>query len=209
MKLRFFWTFAAIIFAVSSANASCTETNSDIALGWAESPHVSAWANVDSDCKAWTFISIDGPLERSTFRAINAAMLESMSAGVFTDRMVFILNSPGGDLDGAYLSALGMHGATTVILEDGQCASACTILFAAGENRVIAKGGLLGIHSAYYSGSGEQALLGNIKVVNFLESQGVKHKRVMELMNTTPGTDMVWLNAQNTKALGFATRIAN
>ena len=62
------------------------------------------------------------------------------------------LNSHGGYIEDAYEIAdliIDFEIDTQVV---GECASACTIIFLAGENRSVQKGSFIGFHQGYWSG---------------------------------------------------------
>jgi len=61
-----------------------------------------------------------------------------------------ILNSPGGGAAPAFDTAILIESADLETRVDGDCASACTILFSAGTQRVLGPTGYIGFHSPFF-----------------------------------------------------------
>jgi hypothetical protein len=64
-----------------------------------------------------------------------------------------ILNGPGGNLEAGYAIAeiVLEHGLATTVPENTDCASACSIIFSAGRERVMENGSRLGFHLPFIS----------------------------------------------------------
>lgn len=91
---------------------------------------------------------------RPTWRALKAAYAESP----FT--RLILVNSPGGGLSSSLRIAAWVESLKITTLASGQCMSACSLIFLAGEKRQFATGHepdvtMIGIHGAYDLRSGK------------------------------------------------------
>jgi ATP-dependent protease ClpP protease subunit len=103
------------------------------------------------------------------------------------DARVLILNSEGGDVEGALVIAREVRrlGLKTYVPAGDGCYSACAYIFFAGENR-IAKGEL-GVHQISQDVAdiaAAQAVLGD--VLDALDEFGVKHQVISNMLRTKP-----------------------
>jgi len=202
--------FATLSFGpIYADNAQCSVTRSEIPLGYSSSSVVYAEVFVDNRCSPYVLIHLNGPIDRAAVSAMGKAAIEGALAGIHGDHIQYFLNSLGGDLDASYFRALAMRTSTTIVPSGAECASACVLLFAAGGYRIIAPDARLGIHSAYFSNTGSSSILDNVRVADFLRSNGVNYAAFLELANTTPGNEIIWLNARDAISLGFADHISD
>src|SRR5262249_37251847 len=94
-----------------------------------------------------------------------------------TDRVVlFGLNSVGGSINESLYIARMIHqsGAATMVFDSGVCASACFLMFAAGERRLAAVNARIGVHSSSVSGIEDQgALAGTTELARLVKAAGI------------------------------------
>ncbi|MGD9740137.1 MAG: hypothetical protein AB7U48_12145 [Bauldia sp.] len=98
-----------------------------------------ATVSIDAENRA---IIIEGGIKFGLAEALETALAEA------PETEVLVLASPGGRVGaaGAAMDVIRAHGLSTYTNAD--CASACTLLFAAGRERVIGPDGRLGYHAA-------------------------------------------------------------
>lgn len=88
---------------------------------------------------------IDGPFESGISREVAGALRSQYIEQV-------VLDSPGGLLvEGEAIASMIKQLELDTVVDD-HCASACTIAFTAGSNRILKHGGELGFHGASYDG---------------------------------------------------------
>jgi hypothetical protein len=109
------------------------------------------------------------------------------------------LDSPGGSLTEARSLAdlvRTMHGAVGV-LSGAQCASACFLIFAAGNHRFMAADALIGVHSASEHGSETVGSVASTMIVaREAATLGVPAPIISKMVQTPPGR-MEWLTPQD------------
>ncbi|MFG6535199.1 PAN domain-containing protein [Sulfitobacter sp. 1A16787] len=132
--------------------------------------------------------------------------------------LVIYLDSPGGSLvEGLKIARILQSRPEIVKTRVGEtdtaasCASACVILFAAGDLRDLADTGRIGVHQFYSSKadlSGADGIsLGqslSSDLIGFLESQGVSSALFKE-MAYTPAETMSWVDSPQLEAWGLVT----
>lgn len=87
---------------------------------------------------------VDGPIEDGDYMTIVSHLRNGPPA-------VALLNSPGGRVDeamriGTYLNRRGYH---TVVARNGMCASACALIWLAGDRRAKHSRSLIGFHAVF------------------------------------------------------------
>jgi len=109
------------------------------------------------------------------------------------------LDSPGGSLIEAQSLAnfaRSMHAAVGV-LSGAQCASACFLIFAAGNHRFMAADALIGVHSASEHGSETVGSVASTMIIaREAVTLGVPPVIVSKMVQTPPGR-MEWLTPQD------------
>jgi hypothetical protein len=118
------------------------------------------------------------------------------------------LDSPGGSIEGAFIFAqdfIEHHGLSTNVDAGGECASACSILWASGVRRHVQPGGRVGTHQASFNGKGydDPSLDGhtgstlaveNIRMSLYLQSRGAPFRPDFDTPTwDTPPDQMHWL----------------
>jgi ATP-dependent Clp protease protease subunit len=122
--------------------------------------------------------------------------------------------SDGGDISAGYavFNLLASHPARKVMTVDSLAASMASVIFMAGDERIMPKNAFLMIHNPWGAmmGSGDefisfgQALLDmqDSIVESYVDATGRKPKEVRDMMDKE-----TWLKASTAKKLGFATKV--
>jgi hypothetical protein len=109
------------------------------------------------------------------------------------------LDSPGGSLtETESLAGLArtMHGAVGV-LSGAKCASACFLIFAAGNHRFMAADALIGVHSASEHGSETVGSVASTMIIaRDAATLGVPPLIIAKMVQTPPGR-IEWLTPQD------------
>lgn len=117
-----------------------------------------------------------------------------------------VLNSDGGLLHPAIEMGkiIKIMGYTTLVDVDGVCASACALIWLAGDRRIQFTGGGIGFHAAYVSESGRpiQSGAANALVGNYLTLLGASAKTVV-FATAAPPDRLLWLSAANKEMAGI------
>ncbi|WP_321963082.1 lysozyme inhibitor LprI family protein [Paraburkholderia sp. J7] len=112
--------------------------------------------------------------------------------------VVFVLSSPGGNVEAAFrvVDAMDKVRVHTLVPSDARCASACaSILFASGERRSVLGSGLLGFHSCYRKAGqtyAEDSLCNEIIAANAMQ-RGVSHAAINRFVKQYGAQDMAWV----------------
>lgn len=134
------------------------------------------------------FALIDGVIERDSDERFNAFL--ASNPGVIGVR----LNSPGGVVVSAITMAeeISRRRMSTFIAEDGLCASACSILFFAGHDRLVI--GRLGVHQMDDGGRGNASTLQFVLAdqLDAFQRFDVPWELTRKML-TTPPWDMYWV----------------
>lgn len=118
------------------------------------------------------------------------------------------LDSPGGSVDAAYqiTHVMDEQGFITAVMSGESCASACaSIVFVAGDYRLMSPGSRLGFHHCYYQ-SGQEVIadaLCNEEVASHAVAHGVAWGSVMAWMQFTPPSDVLWFTSSEAACWGL------
>lgn len=112
------------------------------------------------------------------------------------------LNSPGGSLaEGMSLAQLVRTARiSTSVPATARCASACFLVFAAGEAKYVNYSAEVGVHGASLRGGGESAE-GTVLMARYVKELGVP-EAIIGKMVITPASEMVWLSVDDLKSMG-------
>lgn len=114
------------------------------------------------------------------------------------------LNSPGGLVrEGMALAdAVRQYHVNVTVPEDGLCASACFLLFAAGEHKEVGPGARIGIHSATSTGGvGQDDGNGTLLMARYAAQEGVPAAIVGQMV-ITDSVNVIWLNEPELRSMG-------
>jgi hypothetical protein len=130
-----------------------------------------------------------------------------------------ILDSHGGNPFGAFDvgEAIRKNGGNTGVAENGQCASACVLLWAAGVQKSASLTSKIGVHGAYFDKTAVKAptkeaaddaknaplfeATWTLEIAQQLKMYGAPDHVVVQAI-MTPSKDMYWLTADDAKAWG-------
>ncbi|MCL1630102.1 ATP-dependent Clp protease proteolytic subunit [Roseibaca sp. V10] len=143
------------------------------------------------------FLRIDGEITMRTAVEFDRALSSK------TDQVWVQLNSPGGSVYSSLLIARRLHEAklSTRILRDDLCASACALIFAAGNERVAT--GRLGVHQMSMDQDSNEAIqfaMGD--VIEELYAFDVPSKFVTSMLRT-PKETMYWFDETEIREMRF------
>lgn len=121
-------------------------------------------------------------------------------------KALVVLDSDGGLLHPAIEMGkiIKIMGYTTLVDVDGVCASACALIWLAGDRRIQFTGGGIGFHAAYVNESGRpiESGVANALVGNYLTLLGASAKTVV-FATTAPPDRLLWLSAANKDMAGI------
>lgn len=144
-------------------------------------------------------ISIKGPIVSGDLERFRQISLRYPKAFV-------ALSSDGGLIHPAIEigKIIKVMGYTTVVGDDDVCASACALIWMAGDKRLLFTRGRIGFHAAYLNENGRlmESGVANALVGNYLTSLGASAKTVV-FATTAPPDGMRWLTAVNRETAGI------
>jgi hypothetical protein len=115
------------------------------------------------------------------------------------------LNSPGGDVaEGPKLAAaIRFANIATVVSNDKQCASACFLVFAGGNEKFVSFSAQVGVHGAAGPDGSETASSGaaTVGMARLSKELGVP-EIIVGKMVVTPPSQIVWLTPNELRAMG-------
>ena len=144
-------------------------------------------------------IRIKGPLNLGDEDKFRLLALASPKATVYLD-------SPGGRVSPAIEigTIIRLKGFETAV-EDGQCSSACALIWLAGEPRVMSNFSSIGFHAPYVTGNDGQRISGasqGARVGSYLTRLGFSEKVVMFAVNAG-AEEIQWLQKSTADSLGI------
>jgi hypothetical protein len=147
-------------------------------------------------------IQMTGGIEKGDRKNLEA-FLRGMPS---TDLIVgYSLNSPGGLLTEAELVAEGIAAtnAYVIVFKGHVCASACFLLFAAGKQKIVSPGALIGVHSVSLPGMGENFLTWGA-TTGMARDAAYYHvpPAIIGKMVTTAAGDVAWLSRDDLVSMG-------
>jgi hypothetical protein len=148
-------------------------------------------------------ISILGEIADGDSDAFKSAVKAANDAGKFVSSVR--LNSPGGNLyEGAKLTEAVRFGKmTTNVGQAATCASACFLIFAAGETKFANYSAQIGVHGASDENGAETVQSGaaTISMAKIAKELGVPPAIIGRMVVTAP-SDMVWLSPADLQSMG-------
>jgi hypothetical protein len=148
-------------------------------------------------------ILISGEIAEGDTEALKAAIKTANDASKFVSGVR--LNSPGGNLlEGVKLAAaVKFAKAATNVAKGGTCASACFLVFAAGEKKFANYAARVGVHGASDQNGEETTRSGaaTISMAKVAKELGVPDA-IIGRMVVTPPSEMVWLTPTDLQTMG-------
>ncbi len=122
---------------------------------------------------------------------------------------VLLLRSDGGDVNSAMTLGAEIRnlGWTTVVPTGAGCYSACAMIWAAGTERRVGRGAVLGFHGPYREVGDDhitQGSFGNEFYADYYRGLGYSEQAVEQFMHLPPG--VFELTKENAAALGVTAR---
>ena len=121
-------------------------------------------------------------------------------------KAVLYLDSPGGSLLPAIEIGKLVRAKhySTVVLDQGNCYSACALIWLAGTPRHLAATGKIGFHASYSQEGGRlvETGVGNAIVGHYLSQLGLSEKAVIFATTASP-RELMWLTAENSAEAGI------
>lgn len=114
---------------------------------------------------------------------------------------LIILDGPGGILGEALMigQEVRRRGLSTLVAANGQCASACAVVYLSGRTRYVGKNAAVGLHAASDL-SGRMDSKATTIMANYLGSVGVPSS-ILKRMAATKPSEIRWLTRAEQKAL--------
>lgn len=137
------------------------------------------------------------------------------AAAIEAEKIVVSINSPGGNVFDAFAiyNALVRHELPVETRVDGVAASAASLIFMAGAERIMPENALLMIHNAWIITAGTADELRNTAemmdkardgIVAAYAQSGEPEEKIIKMMNET-----TWMSALDAQAMGFCTMLEN
>jgi hypothetical protein len=150
-------------------------------------------------------LHLTGRIDSKDAALFDAAVGKLTAAGKRVD--VISLNSTGGQLgEGALIAeAIKARGLATRVEAGAVCASACFLVFAAGDPRTAHPNAFIGVHKAADNDGREtyKSREATREMVEFARQLGVS-STILDKMGRTPSDSLEWLNARDLRSMGAA-----
>lgn len=147
-------------------------------------------------------INLSGPIVSGDANQVANVIKEANVAGRLVSGLR--LNSPGGSLDeGAKLADVVRYSKiATVVMNGTSCASACFIVFAAGNEKYASYSAGVGVHGASTNGQEtEGSRAATIAMAKIVKELGVP-PAIIGQMVVTPPDQIVWLQPADLQSMG-------
>jgi hypothetical protein len=148
-------------------------------------------------------ITISGEITEGDSDTFKIAVKTANDAGKLVSSIR--LNSPGGNLyEGASLAEAVRFGKmATNVGQAATCASACFLIFAAGENKFANYSAQIGVHGASDENGAETVRSGaaTVSMAKIAKDLGVPPAIIGRMVVTSP-SDMVWLSPADLQSMG-------
>jgi hypothetical protein len=122
------------------------------------------------------------------------------------DHAVVLLNSMGGALAPALSigEAIRLREYVTVVPSGSVCASACALVWLAGERRALSPSGKVGFHASYYEDNGRliETGVGNAVIGHYLSRLNLPERAVIFATSSSPH-QITWLDAASRDSSGI------
>jgi hypothetical protein len=146
---------------------------------------------------------LDGDIADGDGDAVEALMKETNDSGKLVAALR--LDSLGGSLaESVKIAELVQRTKIAVVVgARGRCASACFLIFAAGNEKFVGYGASIGVHGASdkYGRITPRAAAATVSMARMVREFGVPPSIVEKLVVTGPD-DIVWLNIDDLRSMG-------
>lgn len=152
------------------------------------------------------YIRLEGNIEQGDSSKIEDVLTRATAAHMRP--IALRLNSQGGSVLESNMIAAGIRGLgiTTMVPEDGVCASACFTIFAAGISKLAAGNAKIGVHNASNGITGGQtwdAMAVTVVIAQALKQYGVPASVIGNVLATQPG-EIYWLTNADLLAMNVS-----
>jgi hypothetical protein len=128
-----------------------------------------------------------------------------VSTAAVSDEAVVVLNSQGGSTLASIEmgKAIRLRDFGTAVPENALCASACALMWLAGNPRFIGHGAHIGFHASYIDRNGTllESGVANALVGAYLNQIGLS-QRAIAFVTSAPPEGMEWLDAGKARSIG-------
>ncbi|TIL95157.1 MAG: hypothetical protein E5Y73_08470 [Mesorhizobium sp.] len=122
------------------------------------------------------------------------------------ERVSVILQSPGGLVGEALQigAKIRTKGFATMVVDDGQCFSACGLIWVSGARRYMSSNSMIGFHAAYREENGEyrESGVANAEIGSYLTHLGLRIEAIRFFTIAGPD-DFLMLTPERARALGI------
>jgi hypothetical protein len=189
---------------VMNSSGCATVLGIAIAVCWGE-PVSSAIIKSSAGKHGGVVITLSGPIITGDSDIFIREVKQANAAGKSVENVQ--LNSGGGRLtEGVKLAAtIKEAGISTVVGQGAVCASACFLIFAAGDPKFVGDGARVGVHKASDK-DGRETMSSGVateSMAHFARELGVPSS-IISRMVSTPSKQIVWLDSQDLKAMGVS-----
>lgn len=123
---------------------------------------------------------------------------------------VLVMDSPGGNVAAALEIGreVKARGFSTLVKAGNTCASACGLIWLAGDSRYMARGARIGFHAAYAEHGGAQVEKGapNALIGSYLHQLELPDTAIAYVTKASPG-QMEWLTVLNAMHVGINFKV--
>ena len=173
-----------------------------VAIGWGALASSATIKSVPGQ-HGGVIIQISGQITAGDADAFISEVRQADTAGNAIESVQ--LNSTGGKLlEGVKLAgAIRERKISTSVGQEAVCASACFLVFAAGDRKFVDPGAQIGVHKASDKDGSETVLSGaaTVSMAGFAKDLGVP-SAIIGRMVMTPPKQIVWLNSQDLQSMG-------
>ncbi len=145
-------------------------------------------------------VLVNGPIDPGDSAWLSRTLTNITHAAPGARTLAVALNTPGGNLlEGeALATVIHWNRLDTVLYPGATCASACAIMFLAGERKVLGLGARIGVHRVSTLSGIEDAstLDSSRRMARALTAMGAS-KRVADRLMATPPGGIAWLSASD------------
>ncbi|MEQ4664162.1 ATP-dependent Clp protease proteolytic subunit [Providencia rettgeri] len=154
-------------------------------------------------------IQINGPIVNKDDLKFATILSEIQDRGLNLEYVT--LNSPGGDVAAATNMAFAINSkkANTVIVKNGICASACFLMFVAGNERFIFQNATVGVHQISYAGQSTLITKGLSLEMSDIYDFFYVPEKISYRMLKTPPSELYQLTESDKKHFDKTNKINN
>lgn len=153
--------------------------------------------------KGKVIVSLDGEIAEGDAERLSTIIKSANAGGHLVASLR--LNSPGGLItEGVKLGSIVRYGKIATVVPNGdKCASACFIIFAAGDPKYVSYGASVGVHGASDEAGRDTVEAGaaTVSMARIVKDFGVP-ALIIGKMVVTPPDQIVWLTPEDLRSMG-------